>query len=60
MANRGRQFMVEDEENNGDVGDKDADIAQVYNVKSSDEEGNVEEEMEVEEEEEVEERRKRK
>ena len=46
VANRGRRFVVEDEESDGDDGDKDADIAQVYNVKSSDEEGNVEEEEE--------------
>ena len=55
VANRGRRFVVEDEESDGDDGDKDADIAQVYNVKSSDEEGNVEEEEEEEEEEEGEE-----
>ena len=57
VANRGRRFVVEDEESDGDGddGDKDADIAQVYNVKSSDEEGNVEEEAEAEEEEEEEE-----
>lgn len=54
LANRGRRFVVEDEDSDGDGGDKDADIAQVYNVKSSDEEGNVEEEAEEEAEEEEE------
>ncbi|KAK7822380.1 pleiotropic drug resistance protein 1 [Quercus suber] len=58
MVNRGRRFMVEDKESNDGDGDKDVDIAQVYNMKSSDEEGNVKEE--VKEEEEVEERRKQK
>ncbi|XP_075657940.1 protein CHROMATIN REMODELING 19 [Castanea sativa] len=57
LANRGRRFVVEDEESDGDGegGDKDADIAQVYDVKSSDEEENVEEEEEAEAEEEEEE-----